>query len=111
MPAGIPRAYLVCYDIADPRRLRRVHRELKSCALPVQYSVFLALMSPRQVKQLMKRLEELIDTRRDDIRAYPIPDHPEVDWLGTQFWPQEAGFLHAKLGPLLSTSSDGETAN
>ena len=29
--------YLIAYDIADPKRLSRVHRALKREGLPVQY--------------------------------------------------------------------------
>ena len=32
--------YLIAYDIADPKRLVKVHRTLKRQGLPVQYSVF-----------------------------------------------------------------------
>ena len=34
------RRYLVCYDIRDPRRLRRVHKTMKSFGWGMQYSVF-----------------------------------------------------------------------
>jgi len=34
------RCYLVCYDIRDPKRLRKVHRLMKAYGEPWQYSVF-----------------------------------------------------------------------
>jgi len=48
-----PHVYLISYDIADPRRLQRVHAFLRRHALPVQYSVFLARLSERRLVGLL----------------------------------------------------------
>ena len=34
------RRYLVCYDVSDKMRLRRVHKTMKGYGEPLQYSVF-----------------------------------------------------------------------
>jgi CRISPR-associated protein Cas2 len=34
------RCCLVCYDICEPKRLRRVHKVMKGFGEPWQYSVF-----------------------------------------------------------------------
>ena len=34
------RSYLVCYDVRDPKRLRKVHRVMKAYGEAWQYSVF-----------------------------------------------------------------------
>ena len=65
--------YLICYDIACPRRLGRIHRCLKRQAMAVQYSVFLFTGSPQQLERCLAELERLMDKRQDDIRAYPLP--------------------------------------
>lgn len=65
--------FVICYDIANPRRLGRVHRYLKKRAVPLQYSVFLFVGDDRQLDQCMRDATRLIDEREDDLRAYPLP--------------------------------------
>lgn len=38
------RCYLVCYDIRDPKRLRRVHSMMKGYGEPWQYSIFFCVL-------------------------------------------------------------------
>ena len=71
--------YLLCYDIADKRRLRRVHSRMKDAGIPLQYSVFLLNMSSVDLILLLDDLQELIDDGRDDVRAYPIS--PTIDYV------------------------------
>ncbi len=47
--------YVIAYDITDPRRLARVHRELREAAFPVQYSVFLATLDTAAIDRLLSR--------------------------------------------------------
>lgn len=76
------RAWLICYDIADHRRLGRVHRCVKKHAIPIQYSVYLAQVSTNQIKDILKELEHIIDPKHDDIRIYPIPKEPNITLIG-----------------------------
>jgi len=71
MPA-IPNLWLVCYDIADPRRLQRIARRLERHGIRLQYSVFAVLADRDQITDLRKELADLIDPRGDDIRIYPV---------------------------------------
>ncbi len=71
--------YLLCYDIADKRRLRRVHSRMKDAGIPLQYSVFLLNMSSVDLILLLDELRELIEEHRDDVRAYPIS--PTIDYV------------------------------
>lgn len=64
---------LICYDIANPRRLGRVHRYLKRHACAVQYSVFLFTGTREQLERCLAQLEKLMEPKEDDIRAYPLP--------------------------------------
>ncbi len=67
--------YLLCYDIADHRRLARLHRFLARRAQALQYSVFLFQGDDRQLQVVLDAAAELIDPRVDDLRAYPLPSH------------------------------------
>lgn len=72
-PSHMP-SYIICYDIAHPRRLGQIHRELKKHAVPVQYSVFLFTGTPTKLEQCLTRLEHLMNPHKDDIRVYPLPE-------------------------------------
>lgn len=81
------RVYLICYDIADPRRLIRVGRFMSKRAWRVQYSVFVAELRPSRLDALLDELADLINPREDDVRAYPLPGRGEAALLGTQMFP------------------------
>ena len=64
--------HLVCYDIRDPRRLRRVHRMMRTWGLPLQYSVFHCRLRAAERARLAEALRRRIDERVDDVRIYAI---------------------------------------
>ena len=67
--------FLVSYDIAHPKRLRRVCRLLEGAGSRVQYSVFLCNMgSMRCMLTLWDVLQQQIDPSVDRLAAYPIDD-------------------------------------
>ena len=72
MPAARQTPWLICYDIADPYRLRDVHKEVRRYATPFQYSVFRTYATRRGVADTLHLLERIIDPRIDDVRAYPL---------------------------------------
>lgn len=59
--------YLVAYDIADPKRLYQVHKCMRGFGDPLQYSVFLCLLSPRELALLFERIDELIKKTEDRV--------------------------------------------
>ncbi len=65
--------YLICYDISCPKRLARLHRMLKKCAVPIQYSVFMFMGDERQLQRCLDQAAAIIDPLADDLRAYPLP--------------------------------------
>lgn len=88
MPRNRLQPYLICYDIADPRRLGRVHRFMTKEAVPVQYSVFTATLSHFELELLIAGLEEIIDSDEDDLRIYPLPGKPRALAIGRSFFPE-----------------------
>ena len=72
MPANRRTPWLVCYDIADPLRLQRVHRSLSRRAIPFQYSVFYTTATRNTIVEAFNEIKNHIDPCHDDIRAYPL---------------------------------------
>ena len=66
-------AFVIGYDISDPRRLLRVHREMCKHATPLEYSVFLLVGSERARRYCLDEIQTLIDPNADDVRCYPLP--------------------------------------
>ncbi len=84
------RPWILAYDIADPRRLGRVHRAVKRVGVPIQYSVYFLEMNPVALGAFLRRIERIIDDRADDVRAYPIPVPPDCSVLGASLLPDSA---------------------
>lgn len=87
MSAAAPSRWLVTYDIADKRRLGRVHRLMKKHGVPVQYSVFLVRASAAQMGALMAQTGTMIDAQADDVRAYCLPAKGWSAMLGSAILP------------------------
>ena len=80
--------HLICYDIANPARLNRLHRKLSEWALPLQYSVFLFQGDDRLLARYLHQLADIIDPREDDLRCYPLPAHAICQHMGREMLPQ-----------------------
>jgi CRISPR-associated protein Cas2 len=59
--------YLVCYDICDNRRLRRVYKTMRGFGDHLQLSVFRCELSARERAELISALAELIDHDVDQV--------------------------------------------
>lgn len=60
-------AYVVTYDICEPKRLRRVFRILLGYGDHLQYSVFRCELTDRELVELQGRLGEVIHHRVDQV--------------------------------------------
>lgn len=74
--------YLVCYDIALPKRLSRVFRFMKGIGIHLQYSVFHCSLEWHELTALKANLEKFIEKTEDDIRVYPLPSDCNVIIMG-----------------------------
>lgn len=66
---------IVAYDIADPTRLRQVHRTVRDFGDPLQLSVFACELSSLDRAVLEQRLLDIIDPKVDQvmlIRLAPV---------------------------------------
>lgn len=64
--------YVIAYDIAHPRRLRKVARRLEQSAVRVQKSVFIFSGTRRDLDAVKGDLMTLIDVAEDRLQAWPI---------------------------------------
>ena len=116
MSVGSTKTWLVSYDIREPGRLRRVHRQLRKSGATVQYSAFSVQADDAVMLALLAKLERLIDPSRDDLRAYHVPQRCAVWMLGRQGLPDgvtiDAGdasklLVAAAAGPQEETAWNG----
>ena len=59
------RAFLICYDICDDRRLRRVFKICKGYGEHWQFSIFFAVLKPIDRVRLQSELEEEMNLAED----------------------------------------------
>lgn len=101
------RTWLIGYDIASPRRLRRVARLLEKRAFRLQYSLFVGCWTGREFEALWAALEELIHARRDDVRAWPVAEKADLELWGMG-WPQDILLGHLGSASLRRILAAGE---
>ncbi len=94
--------YLMAYDIADPKRLARIHRVLKQQGLPVQYSVFTVVLKRKALLRLLERINALINQREDDVRCYRLPENSAADMLGQQYFPDDVMLFTGGVNRMLT---------
>ena len=69
--------FLVCYDIRDPGRLRRVHKKMKSFGWSMQYSIFVCDLSPAEVFALRAAIGSIINHDVDSVALVDVGEPQE----------------------------------
>ncbi len=64
--------YLVCYDITNPKRLRRTAKILEDFGLRVQKSFFQCEMEPGRMERLRDLVLAVVDSKKDYFFIYPL---------------------------------------
>jgi CRISPR-associated protein Cas2 len=65
-------SWLVCYDISDPKRLRKVATACEDYGTRRQLSVFLMRLSKTEFVRLRTRLYDLISLKEDQVLFIPL---------------------------------------
>jgi CRISPR-associated protein Cas2 len=81
--------YIIAYDIADPKRLARLYRYMKTKAVPIQYSVFIAMLRHSQLQTLIADIAAIIHSGQDDVRIYPLPKTLAIISIGQNLLPAD----------------------
>jgi CRISPR-associated protein Cas2 len=59
--------YLVCYDICDDKRLRKVFKTCRNYGDHLQYSVFECDLNESEIVKLERELSEIINDAEDQV--------------------------------------------
>lgn len=59
--------YLVCYDVADDKRLRKTYKKMRGFGDPLQYSVFRCELSPTEKQRLKEALWDILNWNQDRV--------------------------------------------
>jgi CRISPR-associated protein Cas2 len=92
---GDEHLYVVAYDIAAPRRWRRVFRLMQGYGEWVQLSLFQCRLSRRRQVELKRALEEIINHAEDHVIILDLGPaatiRPRIESLGKPFAVVERG--------------------
>lgn len=72
------RCYVVCYDIRDAKRLRRVHQICKGFGVSWQYSIFFCTIKPIDRVRLQVELEEVMNLHEDQVLIIDLGENEEA---------------------------------
>lgn len=72
MSGGNKRRYVVTYDVRDDRRRNQIHKILRGYGDNVQYSVFIADISPVSCYRLERSIGEVIASSEDSVYFFDL---------------------------------------
>lgn len=64
--------FLVCYDICDDKRLRKVFKTMRGWGDHLQYSVFECQLNPSDLVKLRADLASIINTKEDQVLFFDL---------------------------------------
>ncbi len=66
--------YVICYDIAEPKRWRKVYKLINGYGRRLQYSIFRCRLTVRGMEKLRWQLESLLDAEADRLLIINLCD-------------------------------------
>jgi CRISPR-associated protein Cas2 len=85
--------YLVCYDICEPRRWRKVYKTMKGFGDWLQLSVFQCRLSREKVLRMTDKLSSIVNQGEDHVLIVDLGPAEsvklKVDFIGRPFEPIE----------------------
>ena len=72
------RSFLVCYDIADPARLRKIERLVAGYGYRLQESVFFCRLSPLLLARMKQEITAIIHSRQDQCMMIDLGEREDV---------------------------------
>lgn len=85
--------YLVAYDIADPRRLARVHRYLLGWKVGGQKSFYECWLTPAELNAVMDELRHLIVPENDRVHLFQLDARMQPKCYGLAQSAKEQTFI------------------
>lgn len=85
--------YIVCYDISNARRWRKVYKTMKGFGEWLQLSVFQCRLTREKLLQMTDKLSGLVNHREDNVMILDLGPaenvKPKVEVIGKAFIPIE----------------------
>lgn len=85
--------YLICYDIASPKRLHYVREAIKEFAVSGQKSFYECLMTTAEQKKMQQRLQKIINTNKDRIHIFQLDPRQIPKFFGKTSYNQTSSFI------------------
>jgi len=79
-------AFLIAYDVADPKRLRRTYQKMLGFGDPLQYSVFYCELSPMEKQLLQEALWEILHPQEDRLMIVHLGPPRSGPGRRVEFW-------------------------
>lgn len=74
--------YLVAYDIADHKRLYRVHKKVEAYAIGGQKSFYECWLTKHELSRFQKEIDEIIDGADDRVMLFQLHEETKPDLYG-----------------------------
>jgi CRISPR-associated protein Cas2 len=72
------RCYLVCYDVRNDKRLRKIHKLMKAYGEPYQYSVFYCTLKSIDRVRLENTAREILNLKEDQFLIVDLGANEEA---------------------------------